>query len=64
MRKRIGFFKIRIRFKEHLSSLSLTFRPFVGRFKKQISAASQQLLVGITICKHNWAQRKFLVGKF
>ena len=35
--------------------MSLTFRPFVSRFKKQISAASQQLLVGITICKHNWS---------
>ena len=54
MRKRIGFFKIRIRFKEHLSSLFLTFCPFVGRFEKQISAASQQLLVGVTVCKHNW----------
>ena len=55
MRKRICFFKIRIRFKEHLSSLSLTFCPFVGRFEKQISAASQQLLVGVTVCKHNWS---------
>ena len=55
MRKRVGLFKIRIRFNEHLCSLSLTFCPFVGRFEKQVSAASQQRLVSVTICKHNWS---------
>ena len=27
----------------------------MDRFEKQISAASQQLLVGVTVCKHNWS---------
>ena len=55
MCERISLFNVWIRFKEHLCSLSLTFSPFIGRFEKQISAASQQLLVGVTICKHNWS---------